>query len=213
MKYLLSVVAILAVASFALGDLSICDKYAQGTHQNGSSLVGTIINQVVGRVAVNQSAPTAQFFNGQNPSGNSVDFLTNSTALGILFNHLVQFFGSSGALDCTDGSIAAYAGNPDMQAVHAKFPINNASFEFFNNQVVAVAAGLGVVSADQISIYDLLEEFRGSICNQPDCQPGTTTTATGSTSTAASTTTTGKSDAFAYTPIVALVAASFAALF
>jgi len=166
MKSLFFISALLLAGAFAQQG-SICDRYSTATGLNNSALVGTVIGQVVGIVAVNQSSITAQFFNGQTPPG-STNFLTNSAAFNTLFLHLVQFFGV--ALGCTDGTIGAYTGNSNMAQVHAQFPINNASFVFFNKAVIDVMGGLGVAAADLTTVAGVLEGTRDAICNQPDCR-------------------------------------------
>jgi len=126
-----------------------------------------LVSETVAKL-VNTSTPTKEFFDGTTPAG-STNFLANPTAFNTLFNHLVEFFGSSGALDCTDDSIPDYSGNADMAAVHADMPIDNETFNFFNQQLYNVGQENGVEQTDLNSVAALLEGFRGTICNQADC--------------------------------------------
>jgi len=200
MKAILLIVAFCFVASAVGKQQTLCDKYASALGLTGAQLVGAVVTGTVGGV-VAVGTPTKKFFDGTSPPG-SINFLANTTAFGILFTHLVEFFGAPSALDCTDGSVPAYEGNPNMQQVHAAMPIDNTAFVFFNTVLLNVTASAGVTAADNQAISDLLESFRGSICNQPGCD---STTTTGSAS--------SSSGVAIIAPVVGFVAAIMASFF
>eukprot|EP01115_Flamella_aegyptia_P005576 TRINITY_DN2334_c0_g1_i1.p1 TRINITY_DN2334_c0_g1~~TRINITY_DN2334_c0_g1_i1.p1 ORF type:complete len:197 (+),score=104.37 TRINITY_DN2334_c0_g1_i1:252-842(+) len=165
-----AVVLLFAIFAFASAQApSICDKYSTALNVSNSDLVTLVVSQTV-NAALNSDLK--QFFDGTTPPG-STDFTSNSAAFNTLATHLVQFFGA--ALGCTDGSIGAYTGNPDMKAVHANMPITLAYFNAFNSALLNVLTTNGVTQADANAVGAVLESTKPAICNQPDCNPSATT--------------------------------------
>jgi len=156
----------------------ICNKYSVPYNLNNIALVSLVVNLTVlgpnGLLANSQILP---FFNGQTPAG-STNFTDPSQAAAFttLFNHLVQFFGS--ALGCSDGTIGAYQGNPNLTQVHLGMPITLSIFNQFNNILLAVMQSLGVTSTDLNTVGALLNSTIPVICPQcgvtPAPTPGTT---------------------------------------
>jgi len=196
MKTILALLAIVAIASAT----SICDTYA---NPNTTDAQWNLVYSIIGDVFADATAPgalTARFFDGSIPgtrnfTGNPGNITEELAA------HLTQFFGH--ALGCSDPHFPAYQGVSDMAAVHAALPINNVTFQYFNDAVIDVLDEDDVSESDQNAVYGVLESLRSAICNQPDCQPGGTTAAVATT---ASSTTTGGYNVIA--PFVALIAIS-----
>jgi len=129
-------------------------------------LVGTVVNTTLQRILASNST-ILQYFNGTQPAG-SPNFVNNVTAQGILFNHLVQFFGQSGVFNCTDGTIGAYQGLP-LVTIHSGLGINFIADSAFNQYLLGVLQGFGVAAGDLTIIATALDSFRGSICYATDC--------------------------------------------
>jgi len=140
-------------------------------------MMGVIVDETVA-LAVANNSPIKKFFDGTVPAG-STNFLlpANSGRLTTLKAHLVQFFGS--ALGCDEYGFPAYAGNPDMAAVHKNMPIMAADFDTFNQALLSVLDKYNVPQADQDATLAVLESTRGDICNQ--CPAGTTDMGSSST--------------------------------
>jgi len=145
---------------------SICDKYSKALNTTNKGLVTTVVNGVVAKVTAT-GAVTKKYFDGTKPKG-STNFLdaSNSAALKALVDSLVQFFG--GGLGCSDGTITKYTG-PSMSKVHQKMGIYPEESVFFNDQVIAVLAGAGVSSADQIAVRGVLNSFNRDVISQSIC--------------------------------------------
>jgi hypothetical protein len=103
------------------------------------------------------------------------DFTTNSGAFNVLFSHLVQFFGASGALGCTGSGFPTYSGVSSMRLVHQNMNITSAIFTRFNQAVLQSALSFGVTPADGDAVAGVLASFGrqlnspNEICNQADC--------------------------------------------
>jgi len=120
----------------------------------------------------------AIYFNGVKPPG-STNFTANSAAATTLVNHLIQFFALSVAFNCTDGTIGAYQGNPDMVALHQPMMISAQDSAAFNNAVISILANAGVSAADQTATLALLRSFDSAIIyNAPVANPTATTAPT-----------------------------------
>jgi len=142
----------------------MCNYYSGLLRVNGSTLISNVVNGVFTTV-LNASNPLLRYFNGTYPAG-SFDFTKNATAYNTLFAHLVQFFGK--ALNCTDGSIAAYAG-ADITLVHANMGIGYYDHASFNQALLNVLTTAGVFSSDVTLVATLLDSLRPSICTKADC--------------------------------------------
>jgi len=203
MKFIaVALLAIISVANCA----SICDKYAAALNYTDLFLMTTVVNGVFGDVTAS-GTPTARFFDGSIPGTRNFTNNPNNITT-ILAAHLVEFFGY--VLGCSDPNFPGYQGNSNMQVVHAALPINNVSFNFFNQQVINVVNGAGVSPADQASILAVLETERVNICNQPDCGNPLITTGLASITTAAVATTAHAGGFNIIAPFVALIAGSLA---
>jgi len=146
---------------------SICDTYVSAQN-NGFAIMNLIVDQTITNIA---NSGLKRFFDGTIPG--TTNFLGNATAAAILKAHLAQFFGQSVLLNCTDGSVPAYAGNPDMTAVHAKFGIQLADSILFNQLLISAAAQVGVSAADADKVRIMLSSVRYQICNTgATCNPG-----------------------------------------
>lgn len=145
---------------------SICYKYATIANYTQVQLMTAILSSVITNVS-SAGTPTFADFNGS--LVNTTDYSNNVTAQNILVAALVAFFGAPSAFNCNATGFPQYNGSTDMKAVHQYLIINNATFEYFNGVVVGVLAGLQVSMADQMTVYNLLESFRSTVCNQPDC--------------------------------------------
>jgi hypothetical protein len=108
------------------------------------------------------------YFNGTLDSGK--DFIDNSANQASLVNRLVTFFGQAAILNCTDGSVGAYVGNPNMKTVHQNMPIGVSQFNAFNDRLIYVLNAAGVTTADQAAVRGVLDSTKGDICNQADCE-------------------------------------------
>jgi len=207
---IIALIALVAISSA----VTICDKYANASATPQQlNLMTAVVTGVFGDVTAS-GTPTARFFDGSIPGTRNFTNNPNNITT-ILANHLIQFFGY--VLGCSDPNFPAYQGNLNMQVVHAALPINNVSFNFFNQQVINVVASAGVTSGDQASILAVLETERINICNQPDCgnplittgaAPITTGIASITTSIVATTAHTAGFNLLA--PFVAIIAGSLA---
>jgi len=139
-----------------------CFRYAELLNLTQTDLVTAVVVATFVNCTT-AGAPTKQDFDGS--LTNTTDYVDNTTAQGILVNHLVQFFGS--ALGCN--STGAYQGKTNMATVHQYLIINNATFEYFNTVLLGVMAGFGVNATDVTNVGGVLASFRSTICNQPDC--------------------------------------------
>jgi hypothetical protein len=127
-----------------------------------------IVDQTITNIA---GSSLKRFFDGS--IAGTTNFLGNATAAGILKAHLAQFFGQAALLNCTDNSVPAYQGNPNMQAVHAKFQISLADSILFNQLLISAAASVGVNAADADKVRIMLSSVRYDICNTGNtCNPG-----------------------------------------
>jgi len=159
-----SILVLLVVALIAVNGQTLCDKYqAALSLPTGLALVETVVNATIGAV-VNPANKIDGFFNGK--VGGGTDFTTNVGALNNLRTNLDAFFGE--ALNCTDKSTGTYTG-ANMTVAHAGLPINFFAFFTFNNLLLNVMTGAGVVATDAKAIAMLLDSLRPSICNQADC--------------------------------------------
>jgi len=132
-------------------------------------LISLVVNQVVFQNIA--PGPLVIYFNGtKNNNLFGFNFLTNASALGNLFNHLVSFFGA--ALNCTDGSIPPYATPPakTMPQAHATLQIGYQDFTIFNQYVLNVLGANGVVASDLVLVAKLLNSLNPNICYLADCQ-------------------------------------------
>jgi len=135
------------------------------------ALLSYVVNAtVVGVVA--PGSPNRVYFNGVKPPG-SVNFLdpTNAAAFTNLFQHLVQFFGQ--ALGCNDPTFPAYAGNPNLQAVHAPMMISMSDSDAFNSVLIGVLASAGVTASDQAFVQSYLNSQTSNIVSSGAAQPPT----------------------------------------
>jgi hypothetical protein len=138
---------------------------------------GLVSTVVTGTVGAALASDLKQFFDGTTPKG-STNFTdpSNMNRYNTLALHLIEFFGA--ALGCTDGTILAYGGNPNMKAVHANMPITPHFFNEFNQALIGVLAGAGVTPDDQDAVLAVLESTKADICNT-DCAAMTSTSTTG----------------------------------
>jgi len=145
---------------------TFCDFYSAATGKSQLQLLNDVVGGVISKL-VADSSPVLKYFNGVKPPG-SINYLdpNNAPLLTRLQNHIVQFFGAPFALSCSDPSFPPYAGNPDMAAVHKHMGINDAEFDFFNEQVIAVIAGAGVSVRDQQFVLALLDTLRSAIVSE-----------------------------------------------
>jgi len=151
------------LVSFVFSQETICTKYSQALKITNKQLVSTVVNGVVPKV-VAPGTPTKRYFDGTVPRG-SLNYTSpaNSGALTSLVDSLVKFFG--GALGCKDGTIGAYTG-PTMDKVHLPLGITDGAFNFFNQRVIEVMRGAGVVQADLTAVLSVLNSLRGQIVKQ-----------------------------------------------
>jgi len=158
-----TVLALLKSTSSLIVGQTFCDFYAAATGKGQLQLLNEVVGAVIGKL-VAESSPVLKYFNGVKPPG-SINYLdpSNAPLLTRLQDHIVQFFGAPFALSCSDPSFPPYAGNPDMAAVHGHMEINDAEFDFFNQQVISVLAGAGVTVRDQQFVLALLETLRTAI--------------------------------------------------
>jgi len=169
---ILSSLVLLFVCSlaFSSADPTLCDKY------KGSGTGAALLNSVVGATftsVTTPGTPTKRYFDGTFPWGNLITNYTdpaNSATLGVLVNHLVEFFGLPTVLDCTDGTTGNYTGR-NLTEAHRLLPIGNTAFNYFNNALIQVLNSSGVVQADLVAIAGVLESTRSAVCNQADCFP------------------------------------------
>jgi len=164
MKFILAIVFVIFAACVlqSRAQPSICVKYAALLNLTQTTLVNSVVVGTFMNVTAN-GTPTQRDFNGS--LTNTTDYITNTTAQGILVTGLVNFFGA--LLGCT--TTANYTGPSNMVLVHQYLIIDNATFEYFNNALLGVMAGAGVNATDLANVAAVLESFRSSICNQPDC--------------------------------------------
>jgi len=137
-------------------------RYAELLNITQTQLVTTVVVDTFMNVTT-PGTPTVGDFNGSLP--NTTNFITNTTAQGLLVAGLVGFFG--GALGCN--TTAPYTGPGNMVLVHQYLIIDNVTFEYFNAALIGIMAGAGVNSTDIAAVSGVLESFRSTICNQPDC--------------------------------------------
>jgi len=139
---------------------TLCEKYSQALGVNQIQLMTTIVSTVVNAEV---SDPIIRlFFNGMVPPG-STNFLNNTAAFNRLAGNLIAYFGN--ALGCGEPGFPSYTGNPDMKALHANMPIDQDTFQTFNNVFISALNTLGVTLQDQTTIALLLESFAGNIVN------------------------------------------------
>jgi len=159
-----SILVLLVVALIAVNGQSLCDKYrGMGT---GLGLVETVVNATIGAV-VNPANKIDGFFNGK-LGGTDFTAPANAAQLNALRSGLDSFFGDSFALNCSDKSIPPYAG-ANMTVVHAALKIDFFAFFTFNNLLLNVMSGAGVVPTDIMAVAALLDSLRPQVCNQADC--------------------------------------------
>jgi len=145
---------------------NFCGYYSGLLKISNNLLITTVVNQTIFQYIV--PGPLVIFFNGvKNNSLNNFSFIANATAFGNLFTHLVQFFGA--ALNCTDGTIAAYGGKT-MIVAHAGLQIDYQQFALFNQYVLNVLANNGVYASDVILVAKLLNSLNTQTCFYTDCQ-------------------------------------------
>jgi len=139
---------------------SICDRYSDALSVSNKDLVNKVVKGTVMRV-VAEGAPTKIYFDGTKPPG-SLNFLDpkNKNALDGLIHGLVTFFGD--ALGCSDGTIPPYRG-PSLRAVHGIMGINVDEFNFFNNELIGVLRGAGVVPKDLTAVHRVLNNTKSAI--------------------------------------------------
>jgi len=196
---MIKTILLLTIFAIAANALTICDKYANASIPGAQkTLVQTVVVATFGAVTAD-GTPTKSAFDGS--VCNSINYIGNSQATGQLAGSLVAFFGQAGVLGCSDPTFPAYTGNPSMADVHRKFPINLATFNFFNNALLGVLNGAGVTQADQNAVNAVLQTTQPAICNQPDCPTfaGTTGIVTGCG-------TTGDASVFSFAPLVVVFA-------
>jgi len=145
---------------------NFCGYYSNALKISNNALITTVVNETLYGYIV--PGPLVIFFNGvKNNSLNNFSFVANATALANLFTHLVQFFGA--ALNCTDGTILAYAGK-QMPVAHAGLQINYQQFSLFNQYVLNVLAFNGVYASDVVLVAKLLNSLNTVTCFAADCQ-------------------------------------------
>jgi hypothetical protein len=163
LAFALVVFACCVMQSQAQPNAPLCVRYAELLNITQTQLVTTVVVATFTNCTT-AGAPTKQDFDGS--LTNTTDFITNTTAQGLLVTGLVGFFGVG--LGCN--TTAPYTGPGNMALVHQYLIINNATFEYFNSVVLGVMGGAGVNSTDLAAVSGVLESFRSTICNQPDCQ-------------------------------------------
>jgi len=102
---------------------------------------------------------------------------TQGNALLSLRTKLVQFFGNTDALGCSNVDRPSPSA-PSQYVVHKNMNITQELFDAFNGQVASAASSFGVSADDVILVGSFLNSFRAStfgtnskaICTQPDCQ-------------------------------------------
>jgi hypothetical protein len=184
--------------------VTLCDRLttANGADnrvwQNEYNLVQELVVRAIAgntTVGILKDPITADYFNGKinyrastyvpSPfkSPKSPNFNTDATAAATLINHLVNFFGASGALGCTAVGFPQYqsftpAGSFTQYQVHANMNITASVFSAFNSHIIAAATSLGANSDDQNAVNGILGSFArtnlpngqaNEICTQPDC--------------------------------------------
>jgi len=163
LAFALVVFACCFMQSQAQPNASLCVRYAELLNITQTQLVTTVVVATFTNCTT-VGAPTKRDFDGS--LTNTTDFITNTTAQGLLVAGLVGFFG--GGLGCT--TTAPYTGPGNMVLVHQYLIVDNTAFEYFNTVLLGVMAGAGVNSTDIAAVSGVLESFRSTICNQPDCQ-------------------------------------------
>jgi len=101
---------------------------------------------------------------------------TQGNALLSLRTKLVQFFGNTDALGCSNLDRPSSSA-PSQYTVHANMNITQELFDAFNGQVASAASSFGVSEADVATVGGFLATFGGStigtnsrsICTQPGC--------------------------------------------
>jgi len=116
--------------------------------------MGTVVSQIVTREV--DDPLVGLFFDGTLPAG-SINFLTNQSAFERLEFNLITFFGA--ALGCNDPNFPKYRGKTDMKVVHAKMPIDQATFASFITIFVTTLRSLGVTEDDLYTVDSLLNSF------------------------------------------------------
>jgi hypothetical protein len=161
-----SILVLLIVALIAVKGASICDTYSVlPQFGNASVLVGAVVDGTVGAVT-NTSNGIAKYFNGGVAGSTDFTAPANSAKLGALRSSLISFFG--GALGCTDGTIAAFTGG-DITIFHKKLNIDFFAYAKFNNLLLGVMLGAGVVPTDGIAVAGVLDTLRANCCIAADC--------------------------------------------
>jgi len=136
---------------------SICDRYSIITGLTNTQLVTFVVNATVNAVTA-AGAPTLPYFDGT--VGTNFLLPANSALLTNLSNHLVQFFFIH--LGCTIDPPMNYTGKT-LQLAHQALCIPRAAFDFFNQALIGVLRGAGVVSVDLAAVLSLLNSTAGSI--------------------------------------------------
>jgi len=83
-----------------------------------------------------------------------------------LRSKLIEFFG--GALGCTDGSILPFT-DGDITPFHKNLNINFVAYAKFNNLLLGVMLGAGVMPADGMAVAGVLDTLRANCCIAADC--------------------------------------------
>jgi hypothetical protein len=123
--------------------------------------VSTVVNGT--ELALLSNSTTAPFFNGARPTG-SIDFSKGGAPLSGLTDGLVRFFG--GALGCTDNTISKYTGAA-LDVIHRPMGISTLVFDTFNELLIGITAGAGVVAADNQAILSVLQSTKALIVFPP----------------------------------------------
>jgi plastocyanin len=138
-------------SSITVVDETTCEFYANALSKTQTELMGEAIDQVLGVITTD---PILESFFTNPPAG--------------LRDSLVAFFGA--ALGCNDPAFPDYTGATDMRAVHKDMVIALAEFNQFNDDVEQGLLNYGMSAADAGAVKDLLDTFKGTICNQGDCE-------------------------------------------
>ena len=141
----------------------------------------------------NSSGPLYALFTGEvQYRVGAPNYITNTTALGVLAGKLVSYFGA--LFGCTAPGFPAVTSTYDMYAVHANMSIDYAQESYFDTQLALTLLSLGVpaavvdaVAAPALGLFNrcgapiaaLDSSARVQICGTPDCPLATgATTAT-----------------------------------
>lgn len=157
---------------------SLCEKWATASQTYKGDQKKMLEDVVVGVFTALTSGEHAAigkaFFDGTTPC-NSRDFVGDTVQRLGLVRSLVAFFGSAGALGCTQAGFPQYRGQTDMDIVHKFMPINKALFDAFVTTLGSVVTGalsadVPDLAADIDAVVALLySEGIYKTCNQADC--------------------------------------------